>query len=63
MTTISPPRAETQSFTDPEKAWAYLAEIYHRNTGFIRGHLAALTNGTVPGAGLLSADRGPLDQL
>lgn len=27
---------------------AYLAEIYHRNTGFIRGHLAALTKGIVP---------------
>lgn len=48
MTTISPPRAETQSFTDPEKAWAYLAEIYHRNTDFIRGHLAALAKGVVP---------------
>jgi AMP nucleosidase len=48
MTTISPPRIEMQSFTDPEKAWEYLAELYHRNTGFIRGHLAALAKGVVP---------------
>jgi len=48
MSTISPPRLEKQSFTDPEKAWAYLAEIYHRNTGFIRGHLSALAKGVVP---------------
>jgi AMP nucleosidase len=48
MTTISPPRLEKQSFTDPEKAWAYLAEIYHRNTDFIRGHLNALAKGIVP---------------
>ena len=45
MSTISPPRLEKQSFTDPEKAWEYLAELYHRNTGFIRGHLAALAKG------------------
>lgn len=48
MTIISPPRLEKQSFTDPEKAWAHLAEIYHRNTSFIRGHLNALAHGTVP---------------
>jgi len=48
MTTISPPRLEKQSFTDPEKAWAYLAEIYHRNTGFIRSHLDALAKGVIP---------------
>ena len=48
MTTISPPRLDKQSFTDPEKAWRYLAELYHRNTGFIRGHLAALAKGVVP---------------
>ena len=48
MTTISPPRLEKQSFTDPEKAWEYLAELYHRNTSFIRGHLADLAKGVVP---------------
>lgn len=48
MTTISPPRLEKQSFTDPEKAWAHLAEIYHRNTSFIREHLSALAKGVVP---------------
>ena len=48
MTTISPPRLDKQSFTDPEKAWEYLAALYHRNTGFIRGHLEALAKGIVP---------------
>jgi AMP nucleosidase len=48
MTILSPPRLETKSFTDPEKAFDYLAEVYHRNTGFIRQHLAALTKGIVP---------------
>ncbi|WP_338723646.1 AMP nucleosidase [Devosia sp. XK-2] len=48
MTTLSPPRLATQSFTDPEAAWAHIAHIYHRNCDFIRGHLDALTQGTVP---------------
>jgi AMP nucleosidase len=49
MTTISPPRLEKKSFTDPEQAWAYISEIYHRNTGFIRAHLSALAQGIIPG--------------
>ncbi|MBJ6986244.1 MULTISPECIES: AMP nucleosidase [unclassified Devosia] len=48
MTTLSPPRLEKQSFTDPEAAWACLAQLYHRNCAFIRSHLEALTKGTVP---------------
>ncbi|MEO5805154.1 AMP nucleosidase [Devosia sp.] len=48
MTTIHPPRLPKESFTDPEKAWAYLAEIYHRNTSFIRGHLNGLAKGVIP---------------
>ncbi|WIJ23596.1 AMP nucleosidase [Devosia sp. RR2S18] len=48
MTTISPPRLETQSFTDPEQAWSHLAHIYHRNTSFIRAHLDALASGKAP---------------
>ena len=27
MSIISPPRLETQSFTDPELAWKHLAEL------------------------------------
>ena len=48
MTTLSPPRLETQSFTDPEAAWAHIAQIYHRNCDFIRGHLEGLSRGDVP---------------
>ncbi|MBU1306131.1 MAG: AMP nucleosidase, partial [Alphaproteobacteria bacterium] len=48
MTIISPPRLDTKSFTEPAEAWGYLAEIYHRNTGFIRSHLASLAKGIVP---------------
>lgn len=48
MTTISPPSLPKTSFTDPESAWAYIAEIYHRNTSFIRARLADLANGIVP---------------
>jgi AMP nucleosidase len=48
MTTISPPRLETKSFTDPAKAWEHLAFIYNRNTSFIRDHLDALAKGRVP---------------
>ncbi|WDR05820.1 AMP nucleosidase [Devosia rhodophyticola] len=48
MTTISPPALAKKSFTEPNEAWAYLAEIYHRNTSFIREHLANLAKGIVP---------------
>jgi AMP nucleosidase len=48
MDLISPPPMPHRSFTDPESAWAYLAEIYHRNTGFIRDQLLQLTGGRVP---------------
>ena len=49
METITPEPLPQKSFTDPEAAWAYIAEIYRRNTGFIRGHLLGLTKGIVPG--------------
>ena len=48
MTTLSPPRLETQAFTDPAAAWAHIAHIYHRNCDFIRNHLNGLTTGTIP---------------
>ena len=48
MTTISPPRLETKSFTDPEAAWEQIALIYKRKCEFIRSHLAGLTRGETP---------------
>ena len=48
MTTLSPPRLDKQSFTDPEAAWAHIAHIYRRNCAFIRGHLDNLAKGIVP---------------
>lgn len=48
MTTITPQPLPQKSFTDPEQAWAYIAEIYQRNTSFIRDHLAGLARGVVP---------------
>jgi AMP nucleosidase len=49
METITPEPLPQKSFTEPEAAWGYIAEIYHRNTGFIRDHLLGLTRGIVPG--------------
>jgi len=48
MPTISPEPMPLQAFTDPQAAWAYIDEIYKRNTGFIRKHLDALARGVVP---------------
>ncbi|MDB5541937.1 MAG: nucleosidase, partial [Devosia sp.] len=48
MDTITPAPLPQKAFTDPHAAWAYVAEIYHRNTGFIREHLLGLTRGRVP---------------
>ncbi|WP_424465607.1 AMP nucleosidase [Paradevosia shaoguanensis] len=48
MPTISPDPMPLQGFTDPQAAWAYIDEIYTRNTGFIRQHLDALARGVVP---------------
>jgi AMP nucleosidase len=48
MESITPPPLPQKSFSDPEAAWHYIAEIYHRNTGFIREHLLGLTKGIVP---------------
>ena len=48
MAFISPKPFEQKAFTDPEAAWAYLAEIYHRNTTFIRDALNGLSKGVVP---------------
>jgi len=48
MDIISPEPLPTKSFDDPVKAWEYVAEIYHRNTRFIRDHLVALSKGKVP---------------
>ncbi|MEO6395701.1 MAG: AMP nucleosidase [Devosia sp.] len=48
MDIISPPPTAQRAFKSPEAAWAYVAEIYHRNTGFIREHLIGLSKGIVP---------------
>ena len=48
VNTISPPPMPPKAFTDPAAACAYVAEIYERNTGFIREHLANLARGIVP---------------
>jgi AMP nucleosidase len=48
MDTIIPTPLPQRAFTRPEEAWAYIAEIYHRNTGFIREHLVGLSKGIVP---------------
>ncbi len=42
----APPRQAL--FTDPHAAWAHIAEIYHRNCNFIRGHLEGLSQGVIP---------------
>ncbi|MDP3315804.1 MAG: AMP nucleosidase [Devosia sp.] len=48
MDTITPEPLAKKAFTDPVEAWAYLSEIYRRNTGFIRDQLLSLTKGHVP---------------
>src|SRR5690606_20547186 len=48
MDTISPDPLPPRTFTEPEEAWAYIAEIHDRNTAFIRQHLAGLSKGVVP---------------
>ena len=66
MDTISPPPAPQKAFTNPDEAWAYLAEIYHRNTDFHprapdradQGHRAQ-----GPRARLLSRSAGHLAEL
>jgi AMP nucleosidase len=45
---VSPPPLPPRAFTDPAAACAYVTEIYERNTGFIREHLAKLARGIVP---------------
>src|SRR5438552_13392766 len=48
MNTISPKALPPKAFTDPASACDYVAEIYDRNTGFIREHLYNLSRGIVP---------------
>jgi len=48
MKFISPEPMPNKSFRNPEKAWEYVAEIYNRNTSFIRKHLIDLTKGSLP---------------
>ncbi len=48
MDIISPPPAPQRAFQSPEDAWAYVSELYQRNTGFIREHLIGLSKGVVP---------------
>ena len=61
MDTITPPPAQQKAFTDPEQAWAYIAELYHRNTGFIRSHLIGLSKGIVPNGRVRALPRGAGD--
>src|SRR3954463_15409753 len=48
MDIITPPPAAQKAFTSPDKAWDYVAELYNRNTAFIREHLIGLSRGVVP---------------
>jgi AMP nucleosidase len=48
MDIVSPPALPKKAFKDPQAAWAYAAEIYHRNTSFIRDQLLDLASGSVP---------------
>jgi AMP nucleosidase len=48
MSIISPAPMPAKAFTDPAAACAYVAEIYDRNTGFIREHLQGLSKGIIP---------------
>ncbi len=48
MDIVSPPSFPPKAFTDPAAAVDYVAEIYNRNTGFIRKHLYNLAKGIVP---------------
>lgn len=44
---ITPEPMPTREFRDAEAAWEYAAEIYQRNTDFIRDHMNALALGGV----------------
>ncbi len=48
MNAIIPEPMATKSFDNPELAWEYVAEIYTRNTSFIREHLFSLIKGSEP---------------
>ena len=48
MDILTPPPAPQRAFEDPHAAWTYLAELYHRNTRFVREHLVGLSKGRVP---------------
>jgi len=45
MKLISPKPFEEKSFSDAEKAWLYIDEIYQSNTKFIRQHFKAMVDG------------------
>lgn len=48
MAILTPPPLPTKRFADATQAWEYAAEIYTRNTGFIRDHLFGLMKGSAP---------------
>jgi len=48
MKIISPSPLPAREFDKPEDAWAYLDEIYSRNTGFILDHFQRLIDGKAP---------------
>jgi AMP nucleosidase len=48
MANLTPDPLPQRAFTDPEAAWRYVAEIYGRNTAFIREQLHNLSRGIVP---------------
>lgn len=45
---ITPAALPQKQFSNPLSAWAYVAEIYDRNTAFVRDHLKALSTGEKP---------------
>ena len=47
---LAPPRLPTQAFTDAAGAVARLAEIYERNTAFLREHFERYASGEAPPA-------------
>ena len=65
MDTITPEPMAKKAFTDPVAAWAYLSDIYRRNTGFIRDQLISLTRAMCQGPRprFLSGGAGHLEEL
>jgi AMP nucleosidase len=48
MSSVTPDPLPQKAFSDPEKAWDYIREIYQRNTAFITAQVQNLAKGKVP---------------